>query len=63
MTRVHRGRRRATYLAVQRDGGLDDAVARLLHPRAEALEVPAEDGAVDALEVAPAVRVRRDEGG
>ena len=40
---------------MQRHGGLDDAVAGLLHARAEALQVPAQDGAVDALEVAPVV--------
>lgn len=44
------------YLGMQRHGGLDDAVAGLLHAQAEALQVPPQDGAVDALEVAPVFR-------
>ncbi len=41
-------------LAVQGDRGLDDAVAGLLDLGAEALQMPAQDGAIDALEVTPA---------
>lgn len=43
------------HLGVQRHRGVDDAVAHLLYPGAEALEVAAQDGAVDALQVAPVV--------
>ena len=38
---------------MQRHGGVHDAVAGLLDARAEALEMPSKDGAVDALEVTP----------